>query len=75
VLCINSTEQYCELNAGAFWQYIAVLFQQKTGHKASDLRKKVSALITASRPVIRAYKLQSGVAVASSTDLDQALDE
>ncbi|RPB27108.1 hypothetical protein L211DRAFT_846659 [Terfezia boudieri ATCC MYA-4762] len=74
-LCINSTEQFCELNAGAFWQYIAVLFQQKTGNKAGDLRKKVSTLITEREAVIRAHKLQSGVAVAAPTDLDQALDE
>ena len=74
-LCTNSTEQYCELNAGAFWQYIAVLFQQKTEHRAGDLRKKVSALITERQAVIRAHKLESGVAVVSPTDLYQALDE
>ena len=74
-LCINSTEQYCELNAGAFWQYIVVLFQQQTGPKAGDLRKKVSSLITERQAVIRAQELQSGVAVASPTNLDKARDE
>jgi len=35
----------------------------------------VSALITERERVIRAYKLQSGVVVASPTDWGQALDE
>ena len=78
-LCIDNQDQYLEMNSiDEFFRFIRVQFaalaglEQVTGD-GSQLRQKVKTMIADRQAAIAAYKMQSGVAIAT-TDLDQAVD-
>ncbi|KAF8454151.1 hypothetical protein BGX38DRAFT_1268041 [Terfezia claveryi] len=77
-LCIENGDHYIETTPeDDFWSYIRTLFISFTEcivGNGSTIRRKVADIVSERKATIAVRRVQSGVAVAPPTDLEQATD-
>ena len=73
---VDNSDRYLDQNAvGSFWTYVSALFRDVTGVPSTDIRKKISTMVSERQTAIQIQNMKSGVAEPASTDLEQAIDK